>query len=62
VAAFTDFTDFALVITFVYFIEKQGDVMGTPSQVNSEILSAFNKAKIQFAVQMPSVYREKGGK
>ena len=61
VAAFTDFTDFALVITFVYFIEKQGDAMETPSQVNLEILSAFKKAKLQFAFPIHRVYLEKSG-
>lgn len=59
VTAFTDFSEYALVITFVYFIEKQGDVMETPSQVNSEILSAFNKAKLQFAFPTQTVYFEK---
>lgn len=59
VASFTDFTDFSLVITFIYFIKKQGDVMETPSEVNSEILSAFKKAKINFAYPTQTVYLEK---
>ena len=57
--AFTDFTDFALVITFVYFIKKHADVMETPSQVNSEILRAFNEAKLEFAFPTQTVYIEK---
>ena len=60
VAAFTDFSEFALVITFVYFIEKQGDVMETPSAVNSEILRAFNKTGLQFAFPTQTVFIEKG--
>jgi len=59
VAAFTDFTDFALVITFVYFVKKQGDVMETPSEVNSEILSAFKKAKLQFAYPTQIIHVQK---
>jgi len=54
--AFTDFTDSALVITFIYFIKKQGDVMETPSEVNSEILKAFNAAGLEFAFPTQTVY------
>jgi len=56
VVAFTDFTEFALVITFVYFIKRQADVMETPSQVNSEILRAFNEAGLQFAFPTQTIY------
>lgn len=56
VAAFTDFTDFALVITYIYFIKKNADVMETPSLVNTEILISFNKAGIQFAFPTQTIY------
>lgn len=59
VVAFTDFTDFALAITFVYFIRKDADVMETPSKVNTEILRAFNAAELQFAYPTQTVYIEK---
>jgi len=59
VVAFTDFTDFSLVITFVYFIKKNADVMETPSLVNSEILRSFNQANLQFAYPTQTVYVEK---
>jgi MscS family membrane protein len=59
VVAFTDFTDFALAITFIYFIRKPADVMETPSQVNTEILRAFNAAGLQFAYPTHTVYIEK---
>jgi len=62
VAAFTDFTDHALVITFVYFIKKQGNVMETPSEVNSEILRSFKKAKLQFAYPTQTVFVENKSK
>jgi len=57
--AFTDFTDFSLVITFVYFIRKDADVMETPTQVNSEVLRSFNEAELQFAFPTHTVYLEK---
>jgi MscS family membrane protein len=59
VVAFTDFTDFSLVITFVYFMKKNADVMETPSQVNSEILRSFNQANLQFAFPTQTVFIEK---
>jgi len=59
VVAFTDFTDFALVITFVYFIRKKADVMETPSRVNIEILRAYNEAGLQFAYPTQTVIVEK---
>jgi len=59
VVAFTDFTDYALVITFIYFIRKNADVMATPSNVNSEILRAFNASELQFAYPTQTLYLEK---
>lgn len=59
VVAFTDFTDFSLAITFVYFVKKKADPMETPSKVNSEILRAFNAAKLQFAYPTQTVHIEK---
>ena len=57
--AFTDFTDYSLVITFVYFILKPADVMEIPSRVNSEILRSFNAAGLQFAFPTQTIYMEK---
>lgn len=59
VVAFTDFTDFSLVITFIYFIQRDADVMETPSQVNTEILRAFNAAGLQFAYPTQTIHIEK---
>jgi len=61
IVAFTDFSDFALIITFIYFIKKESDIMDTPSQVNSEILRAFNEAGLQFAFPTQTIYVEKEG-
>jgi len=60
VSNFTDFTDSALVITFVYFIEKKGDVGKVTSNVNMEILRSFNDAGLNFAFPSQTLYIDKG--
>jgi len=59
VAVFSDFSDHALVITFVYFVKKHADVMEIPSQVNFEILRSFNEAGLDFAFPTQTIYLEK---
>lgn len=58
---FSDFTDSALVITFIYFIEKKGDIGQTTSNVNMEILTSFNKIGLNFAFPSQTIYIEKDG-
>jgi len=58
VVNFSDFTDSALVITFIYFIEKEGDIGKTSSDVNMEILTAFNKEGLNFAFPSQTIYLE----
>jgi MscS family membrane protein len=57
-AYFTDFSDSALTITFIYFIKKEADVMETPSKVNMTILEEFNAAGLNFAFPTRTVYIE----
>ena len=57
--AFTDFSNSSLDITFVYYIQKDADVMEVPSKVNFEILRAFNDAGLQFAFPTQTLYLEK---
>lgn len=59
VVNFSDFTDSALVITFIYFIEKAGDIGKTTSNVNMEVLSSFNNAGLNFAFPTQTIYLEK---
>jgi MscS family membrane protein len=48
-ATFSDFGDYALIITYIYFIRKSApDVMEATSKVNFEILNQFNQAGINF--------------
>jgi MscS family membrane protein len=58
-AVFTNYADSALVIMYIYFIEKQGDILGVTSNMNMEILSSFNKAGIEFAFPTQTIYIQK---
>lgn len=59
VAVFTEYSDSALVIMYIYFIEKQGDILGVTSNMNMEILTAFNKAGLNLAFPTRTVYIQK---
>ena len=59
VAVFTEYSDSALVIMYIYFIEKQGDILGVTSHMNMEILAAFNKAGLILAFPTRTVYIQK---
>ena len=59
VAVFTEYSDSALVIMYIYFIEKQGDILGVTSNMNMEILAAFNKAGLNLAFPRRTVYIQK---
>ncbi|MDR2009338.1 MAG: mechanosensitive ion channel family protein [Bacteroidales bacterium] len=59
-ADFTDFGDSALVITYIYFIKKSSpNIVSTTSQVNTEILTRFNNAGIEFAFPSQTIYFDK---
>lgn len=59
VAVFSGYEDSALVIMYIYYIEPGGDVLGVPSNMNLEILDAFNKAGLDFAFPTRTVYVQK---
>lgn len=59
VAVFTEYADSALGIMYIYFIEKQGDILGVTSNMNIEILNTFNKAGLDFAFPTRTVYIQK---
>lgn len=58
VVNFSDFTDSALVITFIYFIEKEGDIGKVTSDVNMEVLASFNQTGLNFAFPTQTIYIE----
>ena len=60
-AYFSDYTDSALVITFYYYIEKQGDILKVTSDMNLAILAAFNKAGLNFAFPTRTLLIQRGG-
>ena len=59
VAVFTEYSDSALDIMYIYYIEKQGDILGVTSNMNMEILASFNKAGLDFAFPTRTVYIQK---
>ncbi len=58
-AVFTDYTDSALIITYYYYIKKQGDILKVTSDMNLEILTSFNKAGLDFAFPTQTLYINK---
>lgn len=54
-ANFTDYTDSSLVITYFYYIKKQGDILKVTSDMNLQILSSFNEADLNFAFPTQTV-------
>lgn len=59
VAVFSEYAESALVIMYIYYIEKQGDVLGVPSNMNLAILDSFNKAGLNFAFPTRTLYIQK---
>ncbi|MDH6534476.1 mechanosensitive ion channel family protein [Parabacteroides sp. 52] len=59
IANFSEFADSALVITFIFFIEKKGNNQKVTSDVYMEILKDFNKAGLNFAFPTQTIYVEK---
>ena len=55
-AVFTNYADSALVIMYIYFVKKPGSVLDVPSNMNLEILDAFNKAGLNFAFPTQTIY------
>lgn len=60
-AVFNQYTDSSLVIMYIYFIEKGGDILGVTSDMNMEILDSFNKAGLNFAFPTRTVYIQNDG-
>lgn len=56
VAVFSEYADSSLVIMYIYFIEKGGDILNVSSDMNMEILASFNKAGLNFAFPTQTLY------
>jgi MscS family membrane protein len=59
---FSEFADFSLVITYIYFIKKESDILTAISNVNLEILESFNAAGLQFAFPTRTIHIESNEK
>ena len=56
VISFTEFGDFSLGILFVYYIKKEGDIMGAQTEVNLEVKKRFEELGIEMAFPTQTVY------
>ncbi len=54
--SFTDFGNFSLGITFVYYIKKSADIFNTQTEINLEILKRFNQNGLEFAFPTQTIY------
>ena len=59
IAVFSDYGDFSMNITYIYYIRKPSDIRESISKVNFEILTRFNDAGLDFAFPTQTVYLEK---
>lgn len=60
VTSFNSFGDFSMNITFVYYIEKSGDIWGVQSEMNLAVLEKFNAAQLDFAFPTQTIYTSAG--
>ena len=56
VIAFNAFGDFAMNVMFIYYIKSGEAIAGTQSEINMEILTRFNAAKLEFAFPTQTIY------
>ena len=53
---FTAFGDFALNISFIYYIRKEASNLDTKTAINMDILERFNAAGLEFAFPSQTIY------
>lgn len=58
-ANFTEFADSALIISFIYFVDKNANISQTRSDVNLSILDSFNTAGLYFAFPTQTLHLKK---
>lgn len=57
---FDQFGDFALGITFIYYIDPENDIPDTQSRINLAVLKQFNAAGLSFAFPTQTIITQKG--
>ena len=53
---FNAFGDFSLGIVFIYYIKKDGDILGTQTAINLEILKQFGSNGLEMAFPTQTIY------
>ena len=56
IIGFNEFGDFALGITFIYYIKKGSDIMQTQTDINLAILKRFNAEGLEMAFPTQTIY------
>jgi MscS family membrane protein len=56
ISAFTEFADFSLVITYIYYIKKEYNIFETMNEMNLRVLKTFNEHGLEFAFPTRTVY------
>jgi MscS family membrane protein len=55
---FNAFGDFSLGVIFVYYISKGGDILQTQTDVNLQVLTQFNAAKLDMAFPTQTIHHQ----
>lgn len=55
---FTTFGDFALGVTFIYYIRKEADILDTQTKMHLDILKTFNENGLEFAFPTQTIYKK----
>ncbi|CAG5078739.1 mechanosensitive ion channel family protein [Parvicella tangerina] len=55
---FTTFGDFSLGITFIYYIQKEADILETQTKMHLDILKTFNENGLEFAFPTQTIYKK----
>ncbi len=53
---FSEFADSAMVLTFIYFIKKEGDIMQTQTDINLALLTAFDEKSLEMAYPTQTIH------
>jgi MscS family membrane protein len=60
IVGFDSFGDFALNITFIYYIKKNSSIADTKTKINLEVLKRFANEGIEMAFPTQTIYTKEG--
>lgn len=58
--SFNGFNDSSMNVLVIYYIRKSKDILQTQTDINLDILTKFNKNKLDFAFPTSTIYTKKG--